>query len=472
MEFKILSHACLLVKHAESSVIIDPWLIGSCYWRSWWNFPQAVFEPAELATVDAVIISHVHWDHWHGPTLRRFFKGKRIVVPDEPGLRSERDLRSIGFKDVVRVPHGEKSRIGSIDVTMYQFGRYLNDAAIVLEAGGFVLLNANDAKIAGASLNHLIERHRKVDFAFRSHSSANPRVCFKVVGDDGFRMDDREHYFRSFVAFMDVVQPRFAVPFASNHCHLNDDVLELNNYISNPLELRDYFSGLEAPRAWRLQVMLPGSRWHAGEGFTLRPEGDFADVPASLSSYRETVRAALDRYREVEQRVDVSDDLVSRFLRLFEVKLRPRKCRGAFVLLVSWPDGRRRSFVIDLDEMTVRSVALDVHPSPGLPVFQIPAVVFRDAIRQNMFHHAGISKRCRFLAVDKSDLTRLEAIFSFLESRELGLYPLSLSYLVRLLGAYRRRWRELVVYAHALWLLTCRKKPMYLVEESILRGEF
>lgn len=471
MEFKILSHACLMVKHEGSSVIIDPWLVGSCYWRSWWNFPQAVFDPSELACVDAVIISHLHWDHWHGPTLRRFFKGKRVIVPDEPGLRSERDLRSIGFKDVVRVRHGEKFRIGSIDVTMYQFGRYLNDAAIVVEAGGFVLLNANDAKIAGASLNQVIKRHRKVDFAFRSHSSANPRVCFKVVGDDEFKMDDREHYFRSFVSFMDVVQPRFAIPFASNHCHLNDDVLGLNSYISNPLELRDYCNRLEARREWRLQVMLPGSRWSAVQEFALRPEGDFADVAASLSIYRESMRTTLSRYREVEQKVEVSDDLVNRFLKLFEVKLRPRKCRGAFVLAASWPDGRRRSFICDLDVMTVRSVAIDIHPSPGLPVFEIPAVVFRDSIRQNMFHHAGISKRCRFLSADKADLARLEAIFSFLESRELGLYPLSWRYLARLLGAYRRRWRELVVYAHALWLLTFRKKPMYLVEESILRGE-
>ena len=79
MEFKILGHACLLVKSKTHSIIVDPWLLGSCYWRSWWNFPGAVFDEEELAQVDALIISRVHWDHWHGPTLKRFFKGKRIV---------------------------------------------------------------------------------------------------------------------------------------------------------------------------------------------------------------------------------------------------------------------------------------------------------------------------------------------------------------------------------------------------------
>ena len=73
LEFKVLSHACLLIKSDDTSIIIDPWLLGSCYWRSWWNFPKAKFDVQEIEEVDAVLISHVHWDHWHGPTLRKYF---------------------------------------------------------------------------------------------------------------------------------------------------------------------------------------------------------------------------------------------------------------------------------------------------------------------------------------------------------------------------------------------------------------
>ena len=66
-EIKVLSHACLLAKFGGTSIIIDPWLLGSCYWRSWWNFPEARFDADEVRAVDAVVISHIHWDHWHGP---------------------------------------------------------------------------------------------------------------------------------------------------------------------------------------------------------------------------------------------------------------------------------------------------------------------------------------------------------------------------------------------------------------------
>ena len=115
LEFKVLSHACLLIKTESTSIIIDPWLLGSCYWRSWWNFPKAKFDISELEEVDAVIISHVHWDHWHGPTLKKFFKDKTIIIPDEPGLRSRHDLKKLGFETSL-IKHGVTTELGDLKI--------------------------------------------------------------------------------------------------------------------------------------------------------------------------------------------------------------------------------------------------------------------------------------------------------------------------------------------------------------------
>ena len=57
----------------------------------------------------------------------------------------------------------------------------------MIEGDGVTLLNANDAKIAGWPLRHLVARHGPIDFAFRSHSSANARVCWRLEGDTGLR---------------------------------------------------------------------------------------------------------------------------------------------------------------------------------------------------------------------------------------------------------------------------------------------
>ena len=360
MEFRILSHAAMWVRCGGTSVVIDPWLVGSCYWRSWWNFPRAVFDEREMAVVDAVILSHQHWDHWHGPSLRKLFAGKPVLIPDEPALRSGRDLRTIGFRDVRRIPHGKTVEIGALRITLYQFGRYVNDSAIVVEGDGVTLLNANDAKIAGWPLRHLVARHGPIDFAFRSHSSANARVCWRLEGDTAYVVDDHEHYMRSFVQFMDAVQPRYAVPFASNHCHLHDDVFGYNEMIATPLELREHVRSLP-PRRWALQVMLPGSHWQEGaagqpDSFDLAPETPYEDMPATLRTYRAEQAPALERFRQQENAVVVSDALLERFLDFFRAsRARPPAPLGVLKLVLRWPDGRRQAHVIDLDRATVAS---------------------------------------------------------------------------------------------------------------------
>jgi hypothetical protein len=99
---------------------------------------------------------------------------------------------------------------------------------------------------------------------------------------------------------------------------------------------------------------------------------------------------------------------------------------------------------------------------------RFPAIVLRDAVFRNMFDHAGISKRCEFLALSKHDMKRLASAFSCLERVELGVFPLRLSYSKQLFMAYGARWRELIVYTKAAWLSLLKRIPMSIVEEKIL----
>ena len=101
MSFRILSHACVEIKHKNKALLVDPWLIGSCYWRSWWNYPPVKKDVFEQLKPDAIYITHVHWDHWHGPTLKFFLeKNIKIITHDEPNKRSLRDLKNFGFKNI------------------------------------------------------------------------------------------------------------------------------------------------------------------------------------------------------------------------------------------------------------------------------------------------------------------------------------------------------------------------------------
>ena len=39
MKFTVIGHACLFIETSGERILVDPWLAGSCYWRSWWHFP-------------------------------------------------------------------------------------------------------------------------------------------------------------------------------------------------------------------------------------------------------------------------------------------------------------------------------------------------------------------------------------------------------------------------------------------------
>ena len=173
MKFTILSHAGLCVEHNGVRIVSDPWLIGSCYWRSWWNFPEPPAALIENLQPDYIYLTHLHWDHFHGVSLKKLFAPTtHILVPKVPTRRMLRDLDWLGFRNVTEIPHGSEMRL-SEDFTLhsYQFGLGV-DSAMLLSGGGYTLFNCNDCKCFGLPLQQITNRFPKIDFVLRSHSSA------------------------------------------------------------------------------------------------------------------------------------------------------------------------------------------------------------------------------------------------------------------------------------------------------------
>ena len=149
----------MYVETEGGSILIDPWIIGTCYWRSWWNFPEPSRELLDSLRPDYIYITHLHWDHFHGPSLRRFDRKTRVLVAKMPTTRMVRDLRMLKFENVREIPHGRSVELWpGFHLHSFQFGPFFTDTAAVLTDGKTTILDVNDCKVFGLPLRQITKR--------------------------------------------------------------------------------------------------------------------------------------------------------------------------------------------------------------------------------------------------------------------------------------------------------------------------
>jgi L-ascorbate metabolism protein UlaG (beta-lactamase superfamily) len=103
-------HATALVELDGVRVVTDPVLRSRVV-----HLLRHVPDPGPAFTddVDAVLISHLHFDHLDLPSLKRFDREVRIVVPAGAGSM----IRKAGFGDVAELKVGESIDVGPTVVT-------------------------------------------------------------------------------------------------------------------------------------------------------------------------------------------------------------------------------------------------------------------------------------------------------------------------------------------------------------------
>jgi hypothetical protein len=182
----------LYVQHGAIALMVDPWLLGSAYGRSWWNFPPVDRELAQRLRPTHIFLTHIHWDHFHGPSLRAYGKDTAILIPEDRYDGVARDLRTMGFNNVTALAHRREFALGDkLSIRPYLFFP-MTDTALVIHSPQVTLLDANDCKIVGLPPSQITRDYPRIDFALRSHSSANPRVCHHYLDRSDIPVDDRE----------------------------------------------------------------------------------------------------------------------------------------------------------------------------------------------------------------------------------------------------------------------------------------
>ena len=473
MRMQVIGHASLRVNAGGKELLCDPWVLGSCYWRSWWNYPPVSKELRESLAPDFVYLTHLHWDHYHGASLRLFPRTTRFYVPYFRYDRMVRDLRSLGFANVTEMTHGSRIELApGLAIRSYQLGPIFADSALVIEAEDQIILNANDAKFAGLPLRQVLSDYPNIDFCLRSHSSANARRCMHITDEPDATLDDDSHYISSFSLFMKRVRPAFAIPFASNTCFLHREVVAMNAYSQTPSMVKTFFDGFAARErlATELQVMISGDEWTSEKGFALAQNDWFEARERHLRDYATDVQPILEKYYAREDTVRVPLALIDRFFRnLWKAApwLLKRPFAGESLLLVSMNSKHRDYFAVDLQSGVVTAVAPETAGDYAVRA-EFPAIILAQALRMNMFSQAWISKRVHYYS-PRAKLRVLQRFLRILELSEAELLPLRNVFSVRTLRALLPRWREPFLYAHAAFYLL-RRKSLLEIEERLLDG--
>lgn len=261
MKVQFIKSACVLIEHAGTRVLCDPWLTDGVYYGSWYHYPPLKVTPQDFQDVDYIYISHIHPDHLDPNTLRQMPKDIPILVHSYEEKFLVGLLKKIGCENVIEVSHKETFNLApdfNVEILAADncdpalCGLYYQcappqstthtmqiDSMAVFSGGGKTVLNSNDCPygLAKAVCDYVKKKYSKIDFHLLSYSGAGPYPqCFENL-DDHSKFEERKKHratkLNEMIGYLRQVAPTAFMPFAGQYT-LGGKLARLNRFVSPP----------------------------------------------------------------------------------------------------------------------------------------------------------------------------------------------------------------------------------------------
>lgn len=441
MKFQIISHACMLIEHSGKRLLLDPWIVGSAYWRSWWHFPESVPLNDNMLSADWIYLTHQHFDHFHYPSLRKFSRELMILIPRRPVSSMEQALTDLGFTNVLSMPHGKTIALeGGFSLTSYQ-GSWNDDSAIVIQCNGTTLINLNDCKFEDAVLDKIVRRHRPIDFVFRSHSSAQAYPqCYSSPNPEDLTLRKNEDYLRDFINVARHCRARYAIPFASNVCFLHRETIGKNEDSVDPHMIAAQYAKQKKAGDPEVAVMVPGATWASKEGFRLLPGNVFDRKAKEIARLTAKHRDALAAQNELERSKTLQYETFASYMGGFLRSL-PWFLKFVYTAKIAYYVNVPQESWWILDFKTRRVSRVDRKPDDAASITEVTPGLLQDALEKGIVNFIDISKRIKVHLHAGSTLDHF-MYRELLTLYEQGYFPLWKNLNPRFLGVWFRRRRE------------------------------
>jgi hypothetical protein len=394
MIVETLGHATLLLRDSDGTPLFftDPWLTGSCYWRSWWlqHYPDEE-TLRDLARAPYAYITHEHPDHFHPPSVRKLGPGPTYLCPELPQDNMSRHLREQGFS--ARVIPAYTWFAVAPDVHVLSLPLYSDDSLLLVSTPTAVLINVNDAKpgpLLRRTLAQFLDEHaagrRRV--LLSSYSSASIVNSFFR---DGRRLSilSKQEFIEKVCSTCRILGADDYLPFASQVAFHRDDSAWANDHRVTYADLRAHWS---APA----RLSAPYTRLDLETGETTSLPGDRYRVEAEARAAR------LSEQRRKEEGVELTDEDVARL----EDKLR----RSAPMLGTLFPRGV--GFRIGDRALTYNPWTRRIKDgvAAGAFVMRVPPLPFKEALA---FNHLGDLGITMFVDIEMRGRTDPRLVYAF-----------------------------------------------------------
>jgi UDP-MurNAc hydroxylase len=441
MRFTVIGHACLFIETGSQRILVDPWLSGSCYWRSWWHFPPNTPIRQEFLEPDYVYLTHHHFDHFHYPSLRRISKSARVLIPRFGVDVMRAEVEHLGFKDVVEMPHGAPMTLdGGTRVASYQYGP--DDSAFVVERDGVVLADLNDCKIKGPAARPMLKAFGPPTFVFKSHSFAQAYPsCYDIKDPADAKLMTREDFLETFVDALRELRPQYAIPFASMVAFLHPESRHSNQWAVRPPEVVAAANSSDIAASTRTVLMVPGDSWSSDGGFTVQPNDYYERQDEWIARLVEASAPKLQQEEDEEREKALTFEMFERHFGGFVRGLPPLTwlvLKRPMVFYVG-SDAATPYWVIDFRARTVTRAVES--PANRAAIVTLREAVLADAIEKNVVAFAHISMRVKIDLAPGGVQTDF-LFWGLLSVHELGYFPITKMATPRALGVLWRRRAE------------------------------
>jgi hypothetical protein len=255
--FETIGNACLICHDRGPVLATDPWIQGSAYFGSWTTSHEIPAEQrAHVQACKYLWISHGHPDHLSQESLAGL-KDKEILLPDHFGVhtrdglrgggRIARELREMGY-DVRVLQDGVWTQL-SPRMRVLSIGDYCQDATLLVELGGRLLVDSNDASDngAGAFVRELVSRYdESYLLALTGYGDAD---MINFFDESGRRIPPPALKKEPFLDGLEQILAAFGikayVPFSSQHRYQRTDSAWANECATPPEVYKTSFRSRE-----------------------------------------------------------------------------------------------------------------------------------------------------------------------------------------------------------------------------------